>query len=116
MWTDEKTRCIEDPATVGHLRRIFADYDRGLSLRSLGIALEADGVLPPYHARTGSTAWSAGTLRTMLTDRLECFDAITRILRKLEWPGREHLAQPRTRRCLIVDDQRTNGHAGVSRE
>ena len=68
MWSDDKTRCIEDLATVGHLRRIFADYDRGMSLRALGIALEADGILPPYHTRTGSTAWSAGTLRTILTD------------------------------------------------
>jgi DNA invertase Pin-like site-specific DNA recombinase len=59
-----------DPATVGHLRRIFRDYAQGASLRSLAITLEADGVLPPYHDRTGSTAWSVGTLREILTNRV----------------------------------------------
>jgi site-specific DNA recombinase len=60
----------EDPATIGHLRRIFADYDQGSSLRALGRALEADGVLPPYHERTGSTTWQASSLRSILTDRV----------------------------------------------
>jgi DNA invertase Pin-like site-specific DNA recombinase len=60
----------EDPASIGHLRRIFADYDRGLSLRALGVALEADGLLPPYHDRTGSLAWRPTTLRTILTNRV----------------------------------------------
>ena len=60
----------EDPATIGHLRRIYSDYAGRLSLRALALALEADGVLPPYHARTGRTTWSAGTLRALLTDRV----------------------------------------------
>ena len=59
-----------DPATVGHVRRIFADYDGGKSLRQLAKALEADGVLPPYFARTGSRVWSASTIRTMLSEPL----------------------------------------------
>ncbi len=61
---------VEDPATIGHLRRIFADYDGGLSLRAVGRALEADGILPPYHERTGSTTWQASSLRSILTDRV----------------------------------------------
>jgi site-specific DNA recombinase len=68
---DEQGRQIgweEDPATVEHVRRIFADYDAGKSLRALGKALEADGILPPYHDRTGNTTWNASSLRTILTD------------------------------------------------
>jgi site-specific DNA recombinase len=60
----------DDPTTIDHLRRIFADYDAGLSLRQLAKALEADGVLPPYHKRTGGTRWSTGTLRVILSERL----------------------------------------------
>jgi len=73
--TIRKVGYDEDPATIGHLRRIYRDYDRGLSLRALGRALESDGILPPYHERTGSTAWSAGTLRSILTDRIYIGDA-----------------------------------------
>jgi hypothetical protein len=77
-----KVGYAEDPVTIGYLRRIFTDYDRGRSLRGLGMALEADGVLPPYHDRSGSTAWSAGTLRAILRNsvyigRAEAFRTVS---------------------------------------
>jgi hypothetical protein len=59
-----------NPDTVENVRRIFADYDAGKSLRALGRELEADGILPPYHERTGSTTWQASSLRTILMDRV----------------------------------------------
>ena len=59
----------EDPATIAIVRRIFADYDAGKSLRQLAADLEADGILPPYHDRTGNRHWSVGTLRLILTER-----------------------------------------------
>jgi DNA invertase Pin-like site-specific DNA recombinase len=64
---DESGRHIgweEDPETVENVRRIFRDYDSGMSLRALGRALEVDGILPPYHERTGSTKWHLEQLRT----------------------------------------------------
>ena len=71
---DGKRRTVigwqEDPATVGHLRRIFADYDAGKSLRQLAADLQADGILPPYHDRTGNRHWSVSSLRLILTERL----------------------------------------------
>ena len=74
LWKrDEAGRHIgweEDLATVENVRRIFRDYEAGMSLRALGKALEADGILPPYHDRTGGTTWHASSLRTILTDRV----------------------------------------------
>jgi site-specific DNA recombinase len=67
---NEKGRGIgweEDPETVEHVRRIFRDYDSGMSLRAICKGLEADGILPPYFDRTGSTTWQASSLRSILT-------------------------------------------------
>ena len=66
----------EDPATIRHLRRMFVELDGGASLRRLAVALEADGVAPPYHARTGSMRWHATTIARILTDRVYIGEAI----------------------------------------
>lgn len=69
-WRDAAKSGYEiDPLTVGVVRRIFAEYDEGKSLRRLAANLEADGVLPPRHAATGSTTWGLTTVRHILTER-----------------------------------------------
>jgi site-specific DNA recombinase len=88
----------EDPATIGHLRRIFADYDAGLSLRQLAAALEADGVLPPYHDRTGGTAWSTSTLRAILAERLYVGEAAAYRRTSAKVPVVREDGSPATRR------------------
>jgi site-specific DNA recombinase len=98
----------EDPATIGHQRRIFRDYDAGLSLRQLATALEADGVLPPYHDRTGRTVWSPSTLRTILSERLyigeaEAYRTISQKVRD-DTRGvkvRRHRARPQEERIAL---------------
>ena len=69
-WLDaEKSRYAIDPATVGIVRRIFAEYDAGTSLRKIAAGLTADGILPPRHARSGSTVWGVTTIRYTLMER-----------------------------------------------
>jgi hypothetical protein len=98
-----------DPATVGHLRRIFRDYASGASLRSLAIALEAEGVLPPYHDRTGSTKWSTGTLRAILTGRVYIGEAEafrTTSTREVNADGirtRRHYRRPSEERIVLPE-------------
>ncbi|MDP9356596.1 MAG: recombinase family protein [Chloroflexota bacterium] len=67
-WRDEgKTGYDIDPDTVGIVRRIFDECDRGVSLRQIGLRLEADGILPRRHDRSGTTTWGASTVRLILT-------------------------------------------------
>lgn len=59
----------EDPVTIGHVKRIFADADAGLSLRAICKGLMDDSVLPP-HAVRGSLRWGPATLRRILTNEI----------------------------------------------
>ncbi len=69
-WRDAAKSGYEiDPATIGIVRRIFAEYDRGASLRKIAASLDADGILPPRHARTGATRWGLTAIRHILTER-----------------------------------------------
>jgi site-specific DNA recombinase len=110
---DESGRHIgweEAPETVGNVRRIFHNYDSGMSLRSLGKALEADGILPPYHDRTGSMTWQASSLRSILTDPVytgkgEAFRTIsTKVLdRTTGTKKRERRARPESERVKLPE-------------
>lgn len=99
---------MEDAATIRHLRRIFAACDEGQSLRAIAKGLEDDGILPPYHARTGSTRWSASTVRAILRDRVyvgeaEAFRTESFRVRD-ETRGctvRRHRARPATERVAL---------------
>lgn len=79
-----------DSATIGHLRRLFIAYDRGASLRQLAVALEVEGVAPPYFARSGSMRWHATTIARILADRIYVGEAIayrTRTVRERRTGG-----------------------------
>lgn len=58
-----------DPETVEWVRWMMDAADQGMSLRRIGRVLEAAGVLPPYHDRTGATAWHTSTVKAVLTNR-----------------------------------------------
>jgi hypothetical protein len=60
-----------DPLTVSIVRRIFTEYDRGVSLRKLAASLDRDGILPPRHVLTGSTTWGLTTVRQILTEKAQ---------------------------------------------
>ncbi|RID89671.1 recombinase family protein [Gemmobacter lutimaris] len=53
---------VIDPAEAGIVRRIFAEYDRGLSARSIAIGLNKDGIAPPRSGGKGSGTWSFSTI------------------------------------------------------
>lgn len=93
-----------DPATIGHLRRIFRDYANGMSLRQLSIALQRDGVLPPYHDRTGSTTWSVGTLRAILTDPVYIGKAEAFRTKSTREPNREGV--PKRKHRVVRNEER----------
>jgi hypothetical protein len=78
------------------VRRIFADYDAGKSLRQLAADLQADGILPPYHDRTDNSHWSTSTLRLMLTERLYLGEAAA--YRHACWKERDAETGKKTRR------------------
>ncbi len=72
-----KARYEPDPERAPVVVRMFDQADSGMSLRKIGFALEAAGVLPPYHGRkhgpseggmVTSTHWSAATVRSILTN------------------------------------------------
>ncbi len=44
------------------IRRIFTEYDRGLSARSIAIGLNRDGIAPPRSGGKGSGTWSFSTI------------------------------------------------------
>lgn len=52
-----------DPAEAAVVRRIFADYDSGLSARSIAAALNAEGVAPPRSGGKGSGSWGFSTIQ-----------------------------------------------------
>ncbi|TYP62678.1 DNA invertase Pin-like site-specific DNA recombinase [Stutzerimonas stutzeri] len=55
-------RDIDDgEATV--VRRIFTDYDSGLSAQSIAAALNAKGVAPPRSGGNGSGSWGSSTIQ-----------------------------------------------------
>lgn len=55
-------RDIDDgEATV--VRRIFNDYNSGLSARTIAAALDAEGVAPPRSGGTGSGCWGSSTIQ-----------------------------------------------------
>ncbi len=56
--TGELTICPEEAAVV---RRIFADYDKGLSTRAIAMALNAEGIPAPRSGK-GSGTWSFSTI------------------------------------------------------
>ena len=47
---------------------MFAEADKGRSLRGIGQELERRGVPPPYHGRTGSWRWGQTTVRRILAN------------------------------------------------
>ncbi len=72
-----KARYEPDPERAPVVVRMFDQADSGMSLRKIGVALEAAGVLPPYHGRkrrtseggvVASTRWVATTVRSILTN------------------------------------------------
>ncbi|WP_420704418.1 recombinase family protein [Paracoccus marcusii] len=52
-----------DDAEAAVVRRIFADYDSGLSARSIAAALNAEGVAPPRSGGKGSGSWGSSTIQ-----------------------------------------------------
>ena len=56
--TGELIICPEEAAVV---RRIFADYDKGLSTRAIAMALNAEGIPAPRSGK-GSGTWSFSTI------------------------------------------------------
>lgn len=104
QWRDEAKAGYEpNPATMGHLHRIFGDYDRGLSLRGLAMALEIDGVLPPNHDRTGGTLWNVSSLRHILQERAYTGigDAYRWQTMKLPGGGRANRRRPESERIAL---------------
>ncbi len=63
-----KTGYDPDPATVGVVRRVFDLADAGVSIRQIGLRLQAEGLLPPHHAKTGNPTWSSASVRRILTE------------------------------------------------
>ena len=53
---------VIDPAEAAIVRRIFTEYDRGLSARSIAIGLNRDGIAPPRSGWKGSGSWSFSTI------------------------------------------------------
>ena len=53
---------VIDPAEAAIVRRIFTEYDRGLSARSIAIGLNRDGIAPPRSGGKGSGTWSFSTI------------------------------------------------------
>ena len=51
-----------DEAEAAVVRRIFTEYDRGLSARSIAIGLNKDGTAPPRSGGKGSGTWSFSTI------------------------------------------------------
>ncbi|TJZ82031.1 recombinase family protein [Paracoccus hibiscisoli] len=52
-----------DDAEAAVVRRIFADYDAGLSARSIAAALNGEGVTPPRSGGKGSGSWGSSTIQ-----------------------------------------------------
>ncbi|WP_240637656.1 recombinase family protein [Paracoccus aestuarii] len=52
-----------DDAEASVVRRIFPDYDSGLSARSIAAALNAEGVAPPRSGGKGSGSWGSSTIQ-----------------------------------------------------
>ncbi|WP_296644921.1 recombinase family protein [Roseinatronobacter sp.] len=53
---------IIDETQAAIVRRIFTEYDRGLSARSIAIGLNRDGIAPPRSGGKGSGTWSFSTI------------------------------------------------------
>jgi DNA invertase Pin-like site-specific DNA recombinase len=53
---------VIDEAEAAIVRRIFTEYDRGLSARSIAIGLNRDGIAPPRSGGKGSGTWSFSTI------------------------------------------------------
>ncbi|WP_346429285.1 recombinase family protein [Roseinatronobacter domitianus] len=53
---------VIDEAQAAIVRRIFTEYDRGLSARSITIGLNRDGIAPPRSGGKGSGTWSFSTI------------------------------------------------------
>jgi site-specific DNA recombinase len=53
---------VIDETEAGIVRRIFAEYDRGLSARSIAIGLNRDGIPSPRSGGKGSGTWSFSTI------------------------------------------------------
>ena len=51
-----------DEAEAAIVQRIFKEYDRGLSARSIAIGLNKDGIAPPRSGGKGSGTWSFSTI------------------------------------------------------
>ena len=69
-WRDAAKSGYEvDPVTTGTVHRIFAEYQRGASLRAIATGLDADAIPTPRHGRTGATTWGPTTIRHILMER-----------------------------------------------
>jgi DNA invertase Pin-like site-specific DNA recombinase len=53
---------VIDETESGIVRRIFTEYDRGLSARSIAIGLNRDGIPSPRSGGKGSGTWSFSTI------------------------------------------------------
>ncbi|WP_317851796.1 recombinase family protein, partial [Rhodobacter sp. TJ_12] len=51
-----------DPAEEAIVQRIFTEYDRGRSARSIAIGLNRDGIAPPRSDGKGKGSWSFSTI------------------------------------------------------
>ncbi|WP_127562656.1 recombinase family protein, partial [Nioella ostreopsis] len=51
-----------DAAEASIVRRIFSEYDQGLSARSIATGLNRDGIAPPRSGGKGSGTWSFSTI------------------------------------------------------
>lgn len=52
-----------DEGEAAVVRRIFTDYDSGLSARTIAAALNGEGVAPPRSGGTGSGSWGSSTIQ-----------------------------------------------------
>lgn len=71
----EKKALIEDPATSPIVRRIFADYAGGMSLRQLAGALMTDNI--PTATTRGKRVWDPAVIRLILTTSLYWGEPVT---------------------------------------
>ncbi len=108
-YTADKARYEPNPTTVHHLLWMFAQADAGLSLRQIGLGLEARGALPPYHGRkdrrsaTGrneSTRWAAATVQRILEATCYTGEGWAFRLTVVERPGQRLATKGRTVRVV----------------
>ena len=107
MFSADKSRYVEDPTEIAWLRWMFERADAGQSFRSIAKELQDNGVLPPYHHRTGSTVWGQPTVMRILSNEKYLGTASAFETEWVPLPGLTKNGKPRKRLVtLAADDPR----------